>query len=120
MSCSVSVRPVGAVSIVDVTGRVTLGEGSSKMRDVIKKLALDGSKNILVNLHGVSYLDSSGLGELVSAYTSVTNAGGQIKLLHVQSIVKQLLQVTKLYTVFATFEDESLALQSFTPAVASA
>jgi len=83
------------------------------MRDAIKKLAHDGEKNILVNLQEVSYLDSSGLGELVSAYTTVANAGGQIKLINVQSIVKHLLQVTKLYTVFITFEDETSALQSF-------
>jgi anti-sigma B factor antagonist len=109
----VSVRKKGDVSIVDLAGRVTMGEGASQMRDAIKELAQTGEKNILVNLREVSYLDSSGVGELVSAYVSVTNAGGQIKLVHVQSIVKQLLQVTKLYTVFTTYEDELSALQSF-------
>ncbi len=120
MSCNVSVRQAGDVSIVDLAGRVTLGVGASQMRDAIKKLAQSGAKNILVNLQDVTYLDSSGVGELVSAYASVTHAGGRIKLMHAQSIVKQLSQATKLYTVFATCEDETSALQSFTAEAARA
>jgi anti-sigma B factor antagonist len=120
MSCKVSVRQAGSVSIVDLAGRVTLGEGASEVRDAVKKLAQGGARNILVNLQEVSYLDSSGLGELVSGYTSLTNAGGQMKLMHVQSMVKHLLRITKLYNVFATYEDETSALQAFTTEAASA
>jgi anti-sigma B factor antagonist len=113
MKCKVSMRQAGDVLILDLAGPVTLGEGTRQVRDAIKKLVESGARYILLNFQDISYLDSAGLGELVSAYTSVTNAGGQIKLMHVQSLVKQLLQITKLYTVFTTYEDEKLALQSF-------
>jgi len=108
------VRQVGSVSILDLVGPVTLGESASQMREALQKLADGGARNILVNLRDVSYLDSSALDELVTAYTALTNAGGRIKLLHPQSIVKQVLQITKLNTVFGTYEDETLALESFT------
>ena len=114
MSCIVSVRQAGPVSIVDLVGPVSLGESASQMRDALQELTKGGARNILVNLRDVSYMDSSGLGELVRAYTSLTNAGGRIKLLHPQSIVEQVLKITKLCTVFATYEDETSALESFT------
>jgi anti-sigma B factor antagonist len=114
MSCRVSVRQAGNISIVDLDGRVTLREGASQMRDAIKQLAQEGAKNILVNFQDVSYLDSAALGELVSAHVSVTNAGGRIKLMHVPSVVKHLMQVTRIDTVFGTYEDEEPALESFT------
>jgi anti-sigma B factor antagonist len=119
MSLKANVRRVGDVSIVDLTGRITLGEGSGLVRNTIKDLVNSGQKNILVNLKNVTYLDSAGLGELVGAYATVTNASGTIKLLHPQAKVHDLLQVTKLYTVFAAFDDEQQALRSFAAAAGS-
>ena len=113
MSAKAEVRQVGNVSIVDLAGKITLGEGSGMVRGTIKELVGDGQKNILLNLAGVTYLDSAGLGELVGSYATVTNLGGRIKLLHPQGKVKDLLAVTKLYTVFVSFDDEAEALRSF-------
>jgi len=113
MSLKANVRRAGDVQIVDLAGRITLGEGSGLLRNTIKDLVTGGQKNILVNLKDVTYLDSAGLGELVGSYASVTNAGGNIKLLNAQSKVHDLLQITKLYTVFAAFDDEPEALRSF-------
>jgi anti-sigma B factor antagonist len=118
MSLKASVRKVGDVAIVDLAGRVTLGEGSGLVRSTIKDLVNGGQKNILLNLKEVSYLDSAGLGELVGSYASVTHGGGSIKLLHPQAKVHDLLQVTKLYTVFVAFDDENDALRSFAGAAA--
>jgi len=118
MSLKASVRKAGDVAIVDLAGRITLGEGSGLVRSTIKDLVSAGQKNILVNLKEVSYLDSAGLGELVGSYASVTNGGGSIKLLHPQAKVHDLLQVTKLYTVFVAFDDENEALRSFAGAAA--
>lgn len=120
MSCKVTVRQTGNVSVVDLAGRITLGEGSGTVRNAVKDLVASGQKNILLNLKDVGYIDSSGLGELVGAYASLRNAGGQIKLLNVQSKVDNLLQVTKLYTVFDVFTDEATALQSFPAQAATA
>jgi anti-sigma B factor antagonist len=108
-----SSRQVGDVTVVDATGRITLGEGASIFRDVIRDLAAKGNKKILVNLADVSYIDSSGIGEMVSSFTTVTNHGGQLKLLSLTKRVKDLLQITKLYTVFEVFEDEASAVRSF-------
>jgi anti-sigma B factor antagonist len=119
MSLKATVRKAGDVAIVDLAGRITLGEGSGLVRSTIKDLVSNGQKNILVNLKEVSYLDSAGLGELVGSYASVTNLGGSIKLLHPQTKVHDLLQVTKLFTVFITFDDENEALRSFAVAAAS-
>src|SRR6185369_7937291 len=113
MSLTASVRKVGDVAIVDLAGRVTLGEGSGLVRSTIKDLVNGGQKNILLNLKEVSYLDSAGLGELVGSYASVTHGGGSIKLLHPQAKVHDLLQVTQLYTVFVAFDDENDALRSY-------
>jgi anti-sigma B factor antagonist len=116
MSLKFEERRVGDVSIVDLSGRITLGEGSGTVRGAIKELVTSGRKQILVNLRNVSYLDSAGLGELVGAYATVTSTGGEIKLLHPQAKVHDLLQVTKLYTVFIAFDDEAEAIRSFASA----
>ncbi|HMD69946.1 MAG TPA: STAS domain-containing protein [Bryobacteraceae bacterium] len=108
-----STRQIGDVSVVDVAGRITLGEGSSALRDTLRGLVSNGQKKILLNLGEVSYIDSSGIGELVSGFTTVTNSGGQLKLLNLAKRVKDLLQITKLYTVFDVHEDEAEAVRSF-------
>jgi len=113
VSVKISHRQVGDVTVVDAAGRITLGEGASVFRDMIRDLAAKGNKKILVNLSDVSYIDSSGIGEMVSGFTTVTNHGGQLKLLGLTKRVKDLLQITKLYTVFEVFEDESAAVRSF-------
>ena len=113
MSAKLSARQVGEVTVIDVSGRITLGEGSSNVREGIREVLGKGSRKILLNLGDVSYIDSSGIGELVSAYTSVTNQGGQLKLLNLTKRVKDLLQITKLYTVFDIHDDEAHAIRSF-------
>jgi len=116
MSLKAAVRQIGNVSVIDLAGRLTLGEGSGLVRSTIKDLVNSGQKNVLVNLKDVTYIDSAGLGELVGSYATVTNLGGSIKLLHPQAKVHDLLQVTKLYTVFVAFDDEAEALRSFASA----
>ena len=106
-------RQVGDVTVIDAAGRITLGEGASTFRDTIRDLATKGNKKLLVNLGDVSYIDSSGIGEMVSGFTTVTNHGGQLKLLSLSKRVKDLLQITKLYTVFEVFDDEASAVRSF-------
>jgi len=113
VSVKLSTRQVGDVSVIDVTGRITLGEGSSALRDSLRELVGNNQKKILLNLGDVSYIDSSGIGELVSGFTTVTNAGGQLKLLNLSKRVKDLLQITKLYTVFDVHDDEAAAVRSF-------
>src|SRR6201996_1111667 len=113
MSIKVSTRQGDGVTILDLSGRITLGEGSVTLRDTIRDLVAKGDKNILLNLGDVSYIDSSGIGELVSAYTSVKNAGGELKLLNLTKKVQDLLQITKLYTVFDVRDDEATAISSF-------
>ena len=113
MSMKASTRQVDGVTIVDLSGRITLGEGSVILRDTVKDLLGKGQKKILLNLGDVSYIDSSGIGELVSAFTSVRNQAGQLKLLHLTKKVHDLLQITKLYTVFEVFDDEATAIASF-------
>jgi len=100
--------------VVDVAGRITLGEGSATLRDAMKDMVSKNQKKILLNLGEVSYIDSSGIGELVSGFTTVTNSGGALKLLNLNKRVKDLLQITKLYTVFDVHEDEAGAIRSFT------
>ncbi|HXS95687.1 MAG TPA: STAS domain-containing protein [Candidatus Limnocylindrales bacterium] len=106
-------RQVGDATVVDVAGRITLGEGSSALRDSLRDLVSKGHKKILLNLGEVSYIDSSGIGELVSGFTTVTNSGGQLKLLNLNKRVRDLLQITKLYTVFDVHDDEAAAIRSF-------
>jgi anti-sigma B factor antagonist len=114
MSMKVSTRHVDGVTILDLSGRITLGEGSVTLRDAVRELLDKGDKNILLNLGDVSYIDSSGIGELVSAFTSVKNSGGELKLLNLTKKVHDLLQITKLYTVFDVKDDETTAVGSFT------
>ena len=109
-----STRKVENVTIVDLSGRITLGEGSVVLRDTIRDLISKGDKKILLNLGEVTYIDSSGIGELVSAFTTVRNQGGELKLLNLTKKVHDLLQITKLYTVFDVKDDEATAIQSFT------
>jgi len=106
-------RHVDGVTIVDLSGRITLGEGSVILRDAVKDLVGKGQKNIVLNLAEVSYIDSSGIGELVSAFTSVRNQGGELKLLNLTKKVRDLLQITKLYTVFDVKDDEASAVAAF-------
>ena len=113
MSLSTAIRDVAGVTVIDLSGRITLGEASGKLRDTVRNLLDSGVKKMLLNLGDVSYIDSSGLGELVSAYTTARGQGCTVKLLNVQAKVQDLLQITKLYTVFATFEDEAAAVTSF-------
>ncbi|MBZ5575174.1 MAG: STAS domain-containing protein [Acidobacteriia bacterium] len=120
MAFKASVRHTSDVAIVDLAGKLTLGEGCGTLRETIKDAIAKGDRKILVNLKETTYIDSSGLGELVSSYASVTNAGGQIKLLNAESRVHDLLTVTKLYSVFESFSNEAVALISFTGSAAKA
>ncbi len=109
----VNSRQVNGITIVDLSGRITLGEGSVVLKDTIRDLVSKGQKRILLNLGDVTYIDSSGIGELVSAYTTVKNQGGELKLLNLTKKVHDLLQITKLYTVFDIKDDEGAAVASF-------
>ncbi len=113
VSLVTNIREVEGVSIVDLSGRITLGEGSGQLRDTVRKLLEKDQKKILLNLGDVSYIDSAGLGELVSSYTTAANQGAKVKLLNLQKKVKDLLQITKLYTVFDEFSNEATAIMSF-------
>ena len=113
MNLKISTRQVDGVNIVDCSGRITLGEGSVVLRDAVKDLLGKGQKKILLNLGDVNYIDSSGIGELVSAFTTVKNQGGELKLLNLTKKVNDLLQITKLYTVFDVKDDEAAAVKSF-------
>jgi anti-sigma B factor antagonist len=113
VNLKVSTRQVDGVSIVDCSGRITLGEGSVVLRDTVKDLLSKGQKKILLNLGDVNYIDSSGIGELVSAYTTARNQGGELKLLKLTKKVHDLLQITKLYTVFDVKDDETAAVKAF-------
>jgi anti-sigma B factor antagonist len=108
-----STRQVDGVTVVDLSGRITLGEGSVVLRDTVRDLIGKGDKRILLNLGDVTYIDSSGIGELVSAFTTVRNQGGELKLLRLTKKVHDLLQITKLYTVFDVRDDETQAIASF-------
>jgi anti-sigma B factor antagonist len=108
-----STRQIQEVTVVDLSGQIKLGEGSSVLRDTVKDLLAKGHRKILVNLAEVTYIDSSGIGELISAFTSVRNQGGELKLLHLTKKIHDLLQITKLYTVFDVKDDEAQALAAF-------
>ncbi|MCI0362996.1 MAG: STAS domain-containing protein [Phycisphaerales bacterium] len=113
MSFRATAREVGGVTIIDLSGRITLGEGSSMLRQMVRDLLGKGQQKILLNLGDISYIDSSGIGELVSGYTTVRNQGGELKLLQLTKRVHDLLQITKLYTVFDVHDSEQRALESF-------
>ena len=106
-------REAGDVTILDLSGKITIGEGSVQLREVVRGLLERGKKKLLINLGGVDYVDSSGIGELVSCFTTTKNQGGQLKLLNLTKKIRDLLQITKLLTVFDTYDDEAEAVKSF-------
>jgi anti-sigma B factor antagonist len=114
MSLKSNARQVDGITILDLSGRITLGEGSVVLRDTIREVLGKGNKKILLNLGDVTYIDSSGIGELVSAFTAVRKEGGELKLLNLTKKVHDLLQITKLYTVFDIKDDEAAAVGAFT------
>ena len=116
MSMKATIRQVDSVSVVDISGRITLGEGCTQLRELVREQLRKGNKNVLLNLADVTYIDSSGIGELVGAFTAVSNQGGQLKLLKLTKKVHDLLQITKLYTVFDVHDDETHAITSFVKA----
>ena len=113
MSLKLSTREVHGIIIIDLTGQITIGEASAAVRDEIRDQIGQKFNRILVNLADVTYIDSAGLGELTAAYTSVRNRGGVLKLLNLTKRVRDLMQITKLYTVFDVYDDEKQALASF-------
>jgi len=115
VSFKATAREVGGITIVDLSGRITLGEGSSMLRQMVRDLLAKGQRKILLNLGDISYIDSSGIGELVSGFTTVRNQGGELKLLQLTKKVHDLLQITKLFTVFEVHDSEQQALDSYKP-----
>ncbi len=113
MSLKLNTRHAGDVAIIEISGKITLGEGSSAIRDAMRDAMAKGNKKILLNLSEVSFIDSTGIGDLVAGFTSITNDGGSVKLLGLAKRVKDVLVITKLYTIFEIFDDEATALQSF-------
>jgi anti-sigma B factor antagonist len=118
MKVHVETNDVDGVTILVLRGRITLGEGSSLLREALRH-ALNHSNRVLIDLAEVTYIDSTGLGELVGGFVSAQNRGAEVKLLHIKSQIKDLLQVTKLLTVFECFEDQGIAIASFSKAAAS-
>jgi len=112
MSMLLKTRRLDDVVILDLSGRITIGEGTVMLRDTLQKLLADGDRKFLVNLEAVDYIDSSGLGELVTGFTTVRNQGGHLKLLKLTRRVRDLLQITKLLTVFESFDNETEAIKS--------
>ncbi len=113
MSLTINERKSGSIAILDLSGKITIGVGSVQLRDAVRKLIDSGCKEILLNLGDVGYVDSSGIGELVSSFTTTSNSGGQLKLLNLTKKIQDLLAITKLLTVFETFTSEEEAVQSF-------
>ena len=113
LSFKATSREIADVTVFDLDGRITLGEGTALLRDLIRENLAKGRKKIVLNLAAISYIDSSGLGEMVSGYRLLKNEGGEIKLLNVNKKVTDLLQVTRLYTVFDTHTKEAQAIASF-------
>jgi len=113
MAFTAKARKVGSVTVVDLDGRITLGESTGALREELRSLLAAGDKRIILNMQNVSYVDSAGLGELVGAYTTATNQGGSVKLLNLQGKMKDLMAITKLHTIFIAFDDEATAVESF-------
>ncbi len=113
MALTTKSRQVNDVTIVDLHGKITLGENTGILRDELRTLLSQGKKHIVLNMADVSYVDSAGLGELVGAYTTATNQGGSVKLLNMQSKMKDLMAITKLHTIFPSFDNEQAAVSSF-------
>ena len=109
----IDTRTVGDVNILDCSGKITLGEGTMAVRNTVREVLKNGGKKIVLNLADVNYIDSSGIGELVSTFTTVTNQGGQLKLLKLTKKIQELLAITKLLTVFQVYNDEQEAVKSF-------
>jgi anti-sigma B factor antagonist len=110
---TIETREVSHVTIVDIDGRIILGDETGQLRDTVRRLIAEGKKKIVLNLAKVDYIDSSGMGELVSSFTTVRNSGGELKLLSLTKKVRDVVQVTKLYTVFDIKDDEFTAVKSF-------
>ena len=113
MALTARVREVGHVSVIDLQGKITLGGNTGVLRNEVSSLVSQGIKNIVFNMAEVSYVDSAGLGELVGAYATATSQGSSLKLLNLQGRMRDLMQLTKLHTVFLVFEDETAAVESF-------
>jgi anti-sigma B factor antagonist len=113
MTIQASTRVVDGIAIVDISGQLRLGEGTGKLRDLVQQLTRDGYHKILLNLGSVQHIDSSGIGELMSCHTTLRNQGGELKLMQLNKNVRNLLQVTRLYTVFDVHDDQATALKSF-------
>jgi anti-sigma B factor antagonist len=109
----ISERAVGDVMVLDMKGKVTLGEGDELLKDKVNSLVNQGHRKIILNLADVPYIDSAGLGEIVRTYTTVSRQGGSLKLLNLTKRITDLLSITKLLTVFETFDSESEAVRSF-------
>jgi anti-sigma B factor antagonist len=116
MSLKIAVRETADATILELSGRITLGEGLGELRDSIREALSGARKHLILNLANVSYIDSSGLGQLIGSYATVTDRGGQMKLVSLQKKVVDLMQITKLLTVFETYDSEAAALASFTKA----
>ncbi len=106
-------REIGDVAVIDFSGKITLGEGSAVLRKVVRDLIANGRRKILFDLSDVDYIDSSGIGEMVAAYTAVRSADGELKIIHLTRRVHDILQITRLFTVFDVQSDEASALRSF-------
>src|SRR5579863_3583007 len=119
MQMTTSTRQLGGVTIVDISGRIVLGEESAALRELVCDLLSKGHKSILFNLGEVNYIDSSGLGNLVGAFTSVRKQGGELKLLNLTNKVHDLMQITRLYTVFDILDNEAMAVKSFAHSAAA-
>jgi anti-sigma B factor antagonist len=113
MSMKTDIQEKGGITIVRAKGKITIGEGDIKLRDAIEGLLSSGKKNIMLDLGGVSFMDSSGVGELVGCYTTVMNRGGKLKLLNLTKKINDLLQVTQLITVFECYQNEDEAIASY-------
>jgi anti-sigma B factor antagonist len=120
MSLSINIRSNSGITVVDVSGRITMGDGAATLRETLRAMPREGHKRILLNLAETSNVDSSGLGVLVGAFASIASHGGEIKLLNLTKRVKDLLLITKLFTVFEVFDDETLAVRSFSETAAVA
>ena len=120
MDMTTSTRQVGGVTIVDIKGRIVLGKESASVRDVVLDLLSKGHKEILLNLAAVDYIDSMGLGSLVGAFTTVRKQGGELKLLNLTDKITDVMQITRLYTVFDIMNDEAVGVKSFGQSAAAA
>ena len=109
-------RPAGDVIVLDLKGKMTLGEGDELLKDKINSLVLQGRRKVVLNLEGVPYIDSAGLGEIVRTYTTISRQGGSMKLLNLTKRITDLLSITKLLTVFETYDSEADAVRSFSSA----